>query len=452
MNTFNVAKFGGTSMADFSAMDRCAQIVLADNNIRLVVVSASSGITNKLLALAATSCTKTQRNELLTQIGQQHHQILAAIDDGQLIKTPLDELLLSLDRVAARIAEAHSAQLVDELLSFGERMSSLIFTAVLAQRVPGCQCFDARTVMQTDGFFNQAEPWIAQIKTLAGQELSARCQRSVVVTQGFIGSDENGNTTTLGRGGSDLSAALFAEALEADELQIWTDVDGIYTTDPRVVPNAIQIPELSFDEAAELSVFGAKVLHPSTLWPAIRQNIRVFVGNSRDRLAKGTWIKKTVASSPNYRAIATRSDQTLITLKSLKMLHNHGFLAKIFALLAEHKISVDLVTTSEVSVALTLDKIGSQDASGFDADIIHRVVGQLSEWGEVSVEQGLALVAIVGNRIEQQSGISARIFSVLSPYNLRMICHGASGHNICLLVEQYEANDVLCSLHRELFE
>lgn len=453
MNTFNVAKFGGTSMADFAAMDRCAQIVMADDNIRLVVVSASSGITNKLTALASPSCTEENRQAVMTEITEQHNAILASISNEQVAKIQLDYLLMSLDRASAQIAKGHSLQLVDELLSFGELLSSLIFTQVLKRHSPTAELFDARTVMQTDSHFSHAEPKIDQIKIMTEQWLLSRVQNNVVVTQGFIGSDENGKTTTLGRGGSDYSAALFAEALDANNLQIWTDVDGVYTTDPRVAPNAQQIPELSFNEAAELSTFGAKVLHPSTLWPAIRQNINVFVGTSRDSTAAGTWIKKEINSSPNYRAIATRSNQTLITVNSLNMLHSYGFLAKVFAVLAEHKISVDLVTTSEVSVALTLDVVGSQAETDSGLCLLHQeVIDQLSKLGEVKIKHGLALIAVVGNGIEQQSGVSARIFSTISPYNLRMICHGASGHNICFLVEQHEANDVVCSLHRELFE
>jgi aspartate kinase len=447
MNSFNVAKFGGTSMADFEAMDRCAQIVLADENIRLVVVSASSGITNKLTSLASPSCSLACRQSILTQITEQHNTILSAISDEQVAKIQLDYLLGSLSRVSEQIAAEHSLQLVDELLSFGELLSSLIFTQVLKRRAPGSELFDARTVIQTDSFFGRAEPQVEQISQMAEQWLLSRCQQNIVVTQGFIGSNDNGKTTTLGRGGSDYSAALFAEALNANNLQIWTDVDGIYTTDPHIAPNAQAIPELNFNEAAELSTFGAKVLHPSTLWPAIRQNISVYVGSSLDRSAQGTWIKKTINSAPNYRAIAKRSNQTLLTVTSLNMLHSYGFLAKVFAVLAQHKISVDLVTTSEVSVALTLDVVGSD--ADTDLCLLKQVVmDELSELGEVKIQHGLALVALVGNNM----GVSSRVFSVLAPYNLRLICHGASGNNICFLVEQHEANDVVCSLHRELFE
>jgi aspartate kinase len=451
MSFFNVAKFGGTSMADFEAMQRCAQIVMADQNIRLVVVSASSGITNKLTTLASTRCTHTQRDELIGQIKQQHVDILRSFKNNAAISGQLEVLLSALAQVSAEIATCHSLQRVDEILSFGEQLSSLIFCAVLKQHAADCERFDARDVMQTDSVFGHGEPQIDKIEQLAREHLLNRCQNNIVVTQGFIGRDQNGATTTLGRGGSDYSAALFAEALGANNLQIWTDVDGIYTTDPRIAPKARAIAELNFNEAAELSTFGAKVLHPSTLWPAIRQNISVFVGSSRDRLASGTWIKKTVESAPNYRAIAKRAKQTLVTVNSLNMLHSYGFLAKVFAVLSEHKISVDLVTTSEVSVALTLDALGSEadDSAGLLNQV---VIDELSALGEVKIDQNLALVALVGNNIESQSGVSAKVFNALSEYNLRLICHGASGHNICFLVAQDQADQVVCRLHQELFE
>lgn len=460
MSFINVAKFGGTSMADFEAMDRCAQIVMADQNIRLVVVSASSGVTNKLTRLASsngsveqnTEQSAEQRAELISEIEAQHLAILACIEHAPGIRVQLDQLLTSLAQVAKQIAAEHSLQRVDEILSFGERLSSLIFTEVLRAHAPNCQRFDARQVIKTDSVFGHAEPQVGQIAEQAQLHLLAVCEKDIVVTQGFIGSDKNGTSTTLGRGGSDYSAALFAEALDANNLQIWTDVDGIYTTDPRIAPKARAIAELNFNEAAELSTFGAKVLHPSTLWPAIRHNINVFVGSSRDRHAAGTWIKKTVDSAPNYRAIAKRANQTLVTVNSIDMLHSYGFLAKVFAVLAEHKISVDLVTTSEVSVALTLDALGSETASAGLGVLNQTVIDKLSALGDVKISHDLALVALVGNQIDRQQGVSARVFGALSEYNLRLICHGASGHNICFLVEQDEADKVVCTLHRELFE
>ena len=426
MNNLNVAKFGGTSMADFTAMNRCANIVLADSNIRLVVVSASSGVTNQLIELCSGECDGPARQAIIDRISEHHRTILAEIGNPAQAATTLEQLLGRLNDTAQQLSDGCTLQLSDQILSFGELLSSTLFTEVIRLREQNCQWFDARTVMITDSVHGNGEPQTAQIASAAQAKLLPLCQHNIVVTQGFIGSDAQGNTTTLGRGGSDYSAALMAEGLQALNLQIWTDVEGVYTTDPRIATNAYAMKEISFCEAAELATFGAKVLHPSTLWPAIRQNINVFVGSSHNPTNGGTWIKQQVDSAPNYRAIAVRSNQTLVTVSSLSMLHTHGFLARVFTILAKHKISVDLITTSEVSVALTLDSVASTNGG-----LAQVVKDELSELCEVKVEQGLALVAVVGNEIERQAGVSARLFSVLSPYNLRMICFGASSHNIC---------------------
>ncbi len=447
MNTLHVAKFGGTSMADLAAMSRCADIVLNNDNISVVVLSACSGITNKLVLLGSKDSSAEHRATLLAEIGQHHKTVMADISDNEHASQAIDSLLLALHSAVEHISQCYSLQLADEILSFGERLSSTLFTQLLCERGANAHWFDATEVMLTDSQFGRAQPDIEQIASRAQALIAPLTEHGIVVTQGFIGADSRGNITTLGRGGSDYSAALFAEALGAQAVEIWTDVKGIYTTDPRVVQNAYAIDEISFIEAAELSTFGAKVLHPSTLWPAIRRDIAVFVGSSKAPEQGGTWIRNVVDSAPNYRALAVRNQQTLVTVTSLNMLHRHGFLAQVFSILAKHKISVDLVTTSEVSVALTLDDVGSKQA-----ELTESALAELREICEVKIEQQLALVALVGNNLEQQAGVSAQLFSLLAPYNLRLICHGASSHNLCFLVEQNEANDVVNTLHRALFE
>ena len=447
MNNLLVAKFGGTSMADWTAMNRSADIIEANRDVRLVVVSACAGVTNQLVALSRPRVSARERQLILQSIRSHHEQLLAQITNCEAAQTTLHQTILFLAAAAERLSDQYHLRGVDEVLSFGELLSSQLLVELLNRRGHLCEWFDARLVMVTDSRYGAAIPQVDQIATQARARLLPLCQQKLVVTQGFIGSDSERRTTTLGRGGSDYSAALLAEGLEAAGLQIWTDVEGIYTTDPRVVPQAQPLPELGFCEAAELATFGAKVLHPSTLWPAIRSEIDVFVGSSLNPDAQGTRICKAVSEAPAYRAVALRREQTLVTVSSLDMLHSHGFLAKVFGLLARHEISVDLVTTSEVSIALTLDSIGTV-AHGLN----EQVLTELRQIGEVKVEEGLALIAVVGNEIERQTGASARIFSALSPYNLRLICHGASGHNICFLVDQVQANDVVSSLHRELFE
>ncbi|MCH4292980.1 lysine-sensitive aspartokinase 3 [Shewanella sp. 3B26] len=445
-----VAKFGGTSVADFDAMSRCADIVLANTATRLVVVSASSGVTNLLVELTQATVTDERRLQLLKQIAQIQYAILDKLSRPQDVAAALDSLLSRISVLSESLILNRSKSIMDELLSMGEQCSSLIFAAVLREKGASSVSFDVRQVMRTDSHFGRAEPQIEDIAALSRDFLQPLLASQIVVTQGFIGADADGQTTTLGRGGSDYSAALLAEALRADAVEIWTDVAGIYTTDPRLAPNARPIAEISFNEAAEMATFGAKVLHPATILPAVRQQIQVFVGSSKAPEKGGTWIRHQVDNPPTYRAVAVRRDQTLLNLHSLQMLHARGFLAETFATLARHKISVDLITTSEVNVSLTLDKTGS-DSTGSGL-LSEALLQELSQHCRVRVEDNLALVAIIGNRIASTAGICRQVFSVLESHNVRMICQGASPHNLCVLVAESEAAQVVKALHENLFE
>ncbi|MDZ7903197.1 MAG: lysine-sensitive aspartokinase 3 [Rheinheimera sp.] len=323
----------------------------------------------------------------------------------------------------------------------------MLFAQVLAERGAMVSQFDVRRVMRTDSQFGKGEPQIEQIAANTSQYLLPLLKQQLIVTQGFIGADPLGQTTTLGRGGSDYSAAILGEAVGAAVVQIWTDVVGIFTTDPRLTAEARCIPEISFDEAAEMATFGAKVLHPATLIPAMRRNIPVFVGSSREPQAGGTWISKEVDARPSYRAIALRKNQTLITVKSPAMLHAAGFLAKVFEILSQHKISVDLVTTSEISVALTLD---DAPGSAFGTSI-EPALAALKQFSEVTVEEGLSLIAVIGNHLHSTRGVTGSLFQALERINMRLICHGASRHNLCFLVQDTEAAGVVKELHTALF-
>ena len=445
-----VAKFGGTSVADYGAMNRCADIVLGNPDCRLVVVSASSGVTNLLVELTQESINDDGRLQRLKQIAQIQYAILDKLGRPNDVAAALDKLLSRMAVLSEALASQRSKATMDELLSLGEQCSSALFAAVLREKGANSSAFDVRRVLRTDSHFGRAEPQVEQIALLSSEHLLPLLSEQVIVTQGFIGSDEAGQTTTLGRGGSDYSAALLAEALKASAVEIWTDVAGIYTTDPRLAPNAHPIAEISFNEAAEMATFGAKVLHPATILPAVRQQIQVFVGSSKEPEKGGTWIRHQVEDAPVFRAVALRRDQTLLNLHSLQMLHAQGFLAETFATLARHKISVDLITTSEVNVSLTLDKPGS-DSSG-QGLLSEALLQELSQHCRVRVEDGLALVAIIGNRIATTAGICRRVFEVLEPHNVRMICQGASPHNLCVLVAESEAAQVVKALHENLFE
>jgi len=445
-NQLIVAKFGGTSVADFPAMSRCADIVLADPNIRLVAVSASSGVTNLLVDI--TKQTEVQaRYASYEGIERITLAVLNALQQPEAVAAQINTLLADLRNLIETGGAVYSGAHKDLIQSFGERLSSVLFTQVLVERGAAAQCFDVRRVLRTDSRFGKGEPQIAVIAELAQTHLQPLLSEQIVVTQGFIGADEAGQTTTLGRGGSDYSAALLGEALTAKVVQIWTDVVGIFTTDPRLTSDARCINEISFDEAAEMATFGAKVLHPATLIPAMRRNIKVFVGSSREPQSGGTWIAKTVEHKPAYRAIALRKSQTLITVKSPEMLHAAGFLARVFDILSRHQISVDLVTTSEISVALTLD----ESAGSAFSTSTEPAIAELKSFCEVTVEQGLSLVAVIGNHLHSTKGVTGELFSALEQINMRLICHGASRHNLCFLVQDASAAAVVKELHQTLF-
>ncbi|MFQ6249004.1 lysine-sensitive aspartokinase 3 [Yersinia enterocolitica] len=444
-----VAKFGGTSVADFDAMSRSADVVLSNPDVRLVILSASAGITNLLVALAD-GCEQETLAIHLDEIRRIQYSILAKLSDPAVIREEIDRMLENIAMLSEAASLATSAALTDELVSHGELMSTLLFVELLRQRQVAVEWFDVRKIMRTNDRFGRAEPDTHALAELAQTQLAPRIEHAIIVTQGFIGSESKGRTTTLGRGGSDYTAALLGEALNVSRIDIWTDVPGIYSTDPRVVPGAKRIDKIAFEEAAEMATFGAKVLHPATLLPAVRSDIPVFVGSSKDPEAGGTLVCNETYNPPLFRALALRRKQTLLTLHSLNMLHARGFLAEVFNILARHNISVDLITTSEVSVALTLDTTGSTSTG--DSLLTSSLLTELSSLCRVEVEENLALVAIIGNNLSQACGVGKEVFGVLDPFNIRMICYGASSHNLCFLVPGTDAEKVVQTLHHNLFE
>ncbi|MHA0903750.1 lysine-sensitive aspartokinase 3 [Enterobacter ludwigii] len=449
MTSFVVAKFGGTSVADYDAMNRSADVVLADPNTRLVVLSASAGVTNLLVSLSE-GLEATERFVKLDALRKIQFNILERLQNPNVIREEVERLLENITTLAEAASLATSTALTDELVSHGELMSTLLFVEILRERNVHAQWFDVRKVMRTSDRFGRAEPDVEMLAELTQQQLAPRLAEGMVITQGFIGSEAKGRTTTLGRGGSDYTAALLGEALHATRVDIWTDVPGIYTTDPRVVSAAKRIDVIAFEEAAEMATFGAKVLHPATLLPAVRSDIPVFVGSSKDPQAGGTLVCKKTENPPLFRALALRRRQTLVTLHSHNMLHSRGFLAEVFGILARHNISVDLITTSEVSIALTLDTTGSTSTG--DTLLTQSLLIELSELCRVEVEEDLALVAIIGNKLSRACGVGKEVFGVLDPFSIRMICYGASSYNLCFLVPADQAEQVVQKLHQNLFE
>ena len=446
---FIVAKFGGTSVADFDAMNRSASIVLADPNVRLVVLSASAGVTNLLVELSEGLESHLQFDKLETLRTIQYN-IISRLKNPSIISTEIDNLLENIGRLAHIAMTSPSTALSDELVSHGELMSSLLFTEVLRERGVEASWFDARSVMRTDSNYGCAEPDVTTLAELAELHLRPRIEQAIMITQGFIGRDESGHTTTLGRGGSDYTASLLGEALHAARVDIWTDVAGIYTTDPRIAPKAKRIDSISFSEASDMAAYGAKVLHPATLMPAMRKNIPVFVGSSKDTAAGGTLVCCTTENPPSYRAVTVRRKQTLVRLHSLNAQPSYRFLAQIFALLEQHTVAADLVTTSENSIALALDSTNA--TSGEDPTLTTALFTALSSHCRVEVETGLALITLIGNQLTQASSVCKDVFARFDEHAVRMICHGASSNNLCFLLPGDVADSAVKALHQRLFE
>ncbi|VEL95751.1 aspartate kinase [Alteromonas sp. 76-1] len=452
-NALTIAKFGGTSVANYEVMQNCARIVASNSATRIVVVSASAGVTNHLVNLAHSPLTQEQIESTCQSIVNIELAILNKLADKNSVESKLNDLLDEMKSLAFHEEILHRNDLKDQLLSMGERMSSLMFSAVLAEQKVAEQNvttmnFDVRKVLRTDSEFGEAVPQIDTIEALAKQLLAPEIENAIVVTQGFVGADDEGRTTTLGRGGSDFTAALLAEALDADACEIWTDVIGVYTTDPRITAAARPLPELSFEEAAEMATFGAKVLHPATMEPALRKNIKVFVGSSKEPEKGGTWIVRDCVEEPPYRAITRRKDQVMVTVKTPKMMYAQGFLQQVFAIIAKHKLSVDLVTTSEISVSFTLDNPANSVAQRLNKETI----AELETICDVKVENGYDLVTVVGNHMQTAIGVSSKIFAAVSDFNLRMICFGANPHNLSFLVNETDSDKIVKDLHKALFE
>jgi aspartate kinase len=444
-----VSKFGGTSMGDAACMLRSAEVSVKQGS-KLLVVSATSGTTNDLIELSQTAEKSSweKAKVLILKIKTKHEKIAKDLELPESQQMIMNDMLSELESMSRGIhlLKDCSLKAMDSMLSFGERLSSILFTqamnVVLQKNNTGSKSewLDVREILITDNQFGKARPDIKEISRLCTKKLSAiRHEDTVYVTQGFIGSTIDGMTTTLGRGGSDYSAAILAEGIKADILEIWTDVAGIATTDPRICPEARAISEISFKEASELATFGAKILHPATLMPAVRAQIPVFVGSSFGAHLGGTWVKKEVDANPLVRALAIRKKQVLVTLSNPEMLYSHGFLYQIFKTFNDHKVSVDAITTSEISVSMTLDE---------SALLNKALLRDLELQADVLVEEDLSLISLIGNNINHTPGLAKKIFDSISDINVRMICLGASKHNFCFIVDGVNGEEAIKRLHK----
>jgi aspartate kinase len=448
-----VMKFGGTSVESARAMNNVIDIIARERSRRpIVVLSAVSGATNDLLKSAhlALDGNIEESTSILNNLLDRHVTIAEnLIGDRpsyqqvlQFCKRQIEELR-NLCRGVAILGELTNRSL-DAFASVGERMSTLILSEGMKQRGLPVELVDARTCMITDDYYTSASPLFDQINSKIPEALNPHLRAGkIVITQGFIGSSQKGVTTTLGRGGSDYSASLIGAALDVEEIQIWTDVDGVLTADPRIAPKAQKLRIISFREASELAYFGAKVLHPSTILPAVKKNIPVIVLNSLRPTMSGTRI---VAQPPktnvSVKSIASKTGITVINIQSTRMLMAHGFLESIFEVFNRHKTSVDLVTTSEVAVSLTID----------NSSQLESIVAELRRFSDVAIYDKKAIICIVGDQMHSTSGVADRIFRALGNINVMMISQGASEINMSLVIEDTAVTEAVQRLHAEFFE
>ena len=448
-----IMKFGGTSVEDARAMNNVIEIVGRERDRKpVVVLSAVAGATNTLLRSAhiALEGNLDKAHAELHALFERHVLILENLIENRTevqllilaIRKRFDELKTLCQGIAI-LGELTNRSL-DAIASVGEELSTMILSKTMAERGFSVQLVDARTWMITDGQFGAATPLLSRIgEETHGRILPLVQSGQIVVTQGFIGSTDRKITTTLGRGGSDYSAAILGSALGAEEIQIWTDVDGVLTADPRIAPAAKKLKVISFREASELAYFGAKVLHPSTIQPAVEKNIPVIVLNSKRPQSTGTRI---VGNPPKTNAavksIASKKGITVINIQSTRMLMAYGFLSSIFAVFQRHETSVDLVSTSEVAVSLTIDNTAR----------LEQIVKELQAFADVTVIQNQAIVCVVGEQMRSTMGIVDRVFRALSNINVMMISQGASEINMSLVVDENVVSLAVQQLHREFFE
>jgi aspartate kinase len=445
-----VMKFGGTSVESAAAITRVAEIVRAREARRpVVVVSAMGKTTNKLLEIAA-SAIGGKREEYIRQLHdlRDYHsreaRLIVPLADRAELDRFLDEQFQELTELVKGLAVLGelTPRSIDAISSYGERLSSYIVTLGFRHFGMPAEHVDSRDVLITDKRHTQAAPNFPETYARLSKTIPPLAAQSVVVMGGFIASTEDGVTTTLGRGGSDYTAAIVGAGIDAKEIQIWTDVDGMLTADPTILPGGHRVKTISFAEAAELAYFGAKVLHPATVVPAIEKNIPVMILNSRRPDVPGTRITAESVHCENVvKSIACKRKITTVNIHSTRMLMAHGFLHRIFEIFDRYETPVDMVATSEVSVSLTIDNTRHIDL----------ILGDLRQFAEVTVEHDSVIVCLVGENIRHTPGVARRVFNSLEGINIRMISQGASLLNISFVVAEADLLRTVSALHEEFF-
>ena len=448
-----VMKFGGTSVADPPAVRRITGLIRDRLGKRpAIVVSALSGVTDALYRLCEMCMNGSEREitELVSSIRDRHmnmiHELISAPEYSLPAEEDVEKICGELELLS--LSACHLGELSDrtkaKIISCGEYLSSRIIHRYLnAERIRTAFA-DARKMIITDDEILKGNPDMDAIcssvpATLreAGEDCDA------VITQGFVSSDSHGHATVLGRGGSDYTASMIGMAINAEEIEIWTDVDGVHTSDPRKVKGTRSLSHISFEEAAEMAHFGAKVLHPSTIEPAIRKNIPIKVLNSMKPEASGTTIlQDSYAISSGAKSISCKENIIVINIFSTKMINTFGFLNKVFEIFGKYHVPVDLISTSEANVSITLENNGKLD----------EIVRELSGFAEIRVENDKAQISVIGKEVTNIKGMFRKIFGSLLDYKIYMISQGASGINISFVIDRNKLHEIMNILHKELFE
>jgi len=435
-----VLKFGGTSVGSAERIKSVGKLINNDEK-KIVVLSAMSGTTNSLVEIADYLYKKNHdsANETIINLEQKYYTVIEELFSSEEYKEKGFELIKShFNYIKSFTQDMFTLYEEKAILAQGELLSTALMHFYLNENKIDSVLLPALNFMRTD---KDSEPDLFYIKENIKREIESHPNNKLFITQGFICRNSFGEIDNLKRGGSDYSASLIGAGIEANEIQIWTDIDGMHNNDPRVVNNTHPIENLSFDEAAELAYFGAKILHPASIQPAKVANIPVRLKNTMQPEATGTLVSSK-SNNKGITAIAAKDNITAIKIKSGRMLLAHGFMRKVFEIFETYKTSIDMITTSEVAVSVTID----------DTKYLNDIVDELKKYGTVEVDKDLSIICVVGDFIAESKGYALKIFSALENISIRMISYGGSKHNVSLLVNTSDKKDALVSLNKNLFE
>lgn len=435
-----VMKFGGTSVGKPHRMMEVAKLITSDDERKIVVLSALSGTTNVLVEISGliASNHRSEARQKISELETGYHQFVDELLNDDDLKRQAEKMLAEhFEFLTIILKISFSEALNKDILAQGELLSTKLFCIYLEEQKIPHRLLPALDFMTLD---NQGEPQIGTIKVKLSQLLQKNKGIQLFITQGYITKNAKGEVDNLKRGGSDFSASLIAAAINASVCEIWTDIDGMHNNDPRVVKSTRPIEQLSFEEAAELAYFGAKILHPASIWPAQFYNVPVKLLNTMDPSAKGTLITEH-AGSTGVKAVAAKDNIIAIKIKSSRMLLAYGFLRKVFEVFEKYKTSIDMITTSEVAVSVTIDN-----------DIyINEITRELEAYGSVEIDTNQSIVSIVGNEITETKEVMRKLFDAIHAIPVRMVSYGGSRHNISLLIPRGYRDETLNELNRGLF-